>query len=391
MQGTNGNNDTTQSKYSEITGLGIFIGAKPGSIVERHIGSTMGQVVCLSPLQTGILRRFLPNGYVEFLLGDSIVKLEPGYELKVTETIAIRRRPELKAKRMQGMDIAKGNIIILKQIIANIICKDPDTMKKLESLYSVNGEIINVGRVVAIYPEGLVLSSNFLNSSDFNSWIFLGDNDLKEIRVLNTDTPEVQINQETRLEYEYLENILSLDAGMTVTIEKSDIPHKIESIWWTKGNILNRKAFFDGGRLSASILTLSPYKDTLQRETAEIPPPERSYLRLYTEFQNPDGLMFSICGYDEDGVIANYKPPSSTISDKATNSRGRCWVPFSFFDDPSINTDNLKQSTDSSIPQITSSSVDTFVTSPSLPVALGKRTDRPEDSSEPNSPKKVKE
>lgn len=320
--------------------LGILIGARPGAIVERHIGSTLGDVVPLAPHQTGILRRFLPNGFVEFLLGNSVVKLEPGYELRVNETIAVRRRPELKSKRIAEQDISAGAILILQQILGNLICKDEDNTKKLESLYSLNGAVITVGRVMAIYPEGMVLSANLGDSDDLSSWIFLSDDDLKDIRVLSAASSDAHIQSAMNNEYKQLEMLLSLDAGMQVTLrgDTHGTPKTIESLWWNKGSVLGRKAIFDGGRASVSILSLAPYQDTLVRHTSDTPPPDRAYLRLYTEFQNSDGLLFSICGYDAHGVIANFKPPPPA-SGQNSNTRGRCWVPFSFFDAPAGHTD----------------------------------------------------
>jgi len=320
--------------------LGILIGARPGAIVERHIGSTLGDVVPLSPHQTGILRRFLPNGFAEFLLGNSVVKLEPGYELRVNETIAVRRRPELKSKRIAEQDISAGAILILQQILGNLICKDEDNTKKLESLYSLNGAVITAGRVMAIYPEGMVLSANLSDSEDLSSWIFLSDDDLKDIRLLPAASSEAHIQSAMNNEYKQLEMLLSLDAGMQVTLrgDTHGAPKTIESLWWNKGSVLGRKAIFDGGRASVSILSLAPYQDTLLRHTTDAPPPDRSYLRLYTEFQNSDGLLFSICGYDAHGVIANFKPPSPA-SGQNSNTRGRCWVPFSFFDAPTTHSE----------------------------------------------------
>jgi len=364
------NNESTSARTSNNTNndnIGILIGAKPGSVVERHIGSTLGDVVNLSPIQTGILRRFLPNGFAEFLLGNSVVKLEPGYELKVNETIAIRRRAELKSYRIQEQDIKPNAIVILQQILANIICKDQDNVQKLESLYSLNNKIITAGRVMSIYPEGMVLNANFSNNNDYTSWIFLGYHDLKDIRVLDAESTEEQIQEKISSESKYLKNLLSLDAGMKVTIGESTVPKTIESIWWNKGNILGRKAVFDGGRVSVSILSLTPHEGTLNRETVDAPPEDRAYLRLYTEFQNSEGLLFSICGYDEAGVIANFKPPP-VGSGKNSNTRGRCWVPFSFFDDPT------KASSDNVIPP--PQPMDTYVTGSSVPSSntLGKRS-----------------
>lgn len=387
-------NETLASSTNNLpTGniLGILIGAKPGSVVERHIGSSLGDVVHLSPFQTGILRRFLPNGFAEFLLGNSVVKLEPGYELRVNETIAIRRRPELKSYRIKDQDIHPNTIIILQQILANLICKDQDNTQKLESLYSLNDQIITVGRVVAIYPEGMVLTANISNTNDHSSWIFLGYHDLKDIRILESNTTESQIQEAMNKEYKFLERILSLDAGMKATIDDSTTPRTIESIWWNKGNILGRKAIFDGGRISVSILSLKPYEDTLKRETKDSPPEDRAYLRLYTEFQNADGLLFSICGYDENGVIANFKPPP-VGSGKNSNSRGRCWVPFSFFDDPTQQVEPSPTSSDATcVPpaQISPSSVDSFVSAPSNPVSLGKRQ-RTEEEPQGNTEKAPK-
>jgi len=331
--------------------LGILIGARPGAIVERHIGSTLGDVVPLAPHQTGILRRFLPNGFVEFLLGNSVVKLEPGYELRVNETIAVRRRPELKSKRIAEQDISAGAILILQQILGNLICKDEDNTKKLESLYSLNGAVITAGRVMAIYPEGMVLSANLNDSDDLSSWIFLSDDDLKDIRMLPAASSDAHIQSAMNNEYKQLEMLLSLDAGMQVTLrgDSHGTPKTIESLWWNKGSVLGRKAIFDGGRASVSILSLAPYQDTLLRHTSDQPPSDRPYLRLYTEFQNSDGLLFSICGYDAHGVIANFKPPPPA-SGQNSNTRGRCWVPFSFFDAPAGHAEAASSPTPSSRP-----------------------------------------
>ena len=327
------------------SGIGMLIGAKPGSIVERHIGSTLGDVVRLSPLQTGILRRFLSNGFVEFLLGNNVVKLEPGYELRVNETIAIRRRQELNTRVIHGQEVRIKDVVILLQILANLICKDEEYSTKLRNLYTVNNNIIKAGCVMAIYPEGVVLSGNFNTPEDVSSWIFLGDKDLNDIKVLpNNLFNESDITSIIDKEWRRLEKLLSLDAGMKVTFGSNDPnPKIIESIWWNKGNVLGRKAIFDNGRASVSILSLRPHEKTLSRATYDSPPSDRSYLRLYTEFQNPEGLLFSICGYDDHGVIANFKPPppSSGIS---SDSCGRCWVPFSYFDNSQLNENSLPPS-----------------------------------------------
>lgn len=375
----NNNNDNSPSNY----GSGFLIGAKPGSIVERHIGSSLGDVVHLSPLQIGILRRFLPNGYVEFLLGNNVVKLEPGYELKVNETIAIRRRAELTSYRIQDQDVKPRQILILRQILANLICKDQENKQKLESLYTLNNQVITYGRVMSIYPEGMVLNSNLNNPNDISSYIFLGYQDLKDIKVLRSNSTQNQVRIAIDSESKFLFNVLSLDAGMQVILGESSEPKTIESIWWNKVNLLSRKAIFDGGRMSVSILSLTPYKDTLKRTTSDSPPSDRSYLRLYTEFQNSEGLLFSICGYDNNGVIANFKPPPLS-SDKNSNSRGRCWVPFSFFDDPQesyqspSSSNSYPSSLSESCPQIsappptTGNSVNSFSSLPSSST-LGKR------------------
>lgn len=318
--------------YAHAPPIGLLLGAKPGSIVERHIGSTLGDVVRLTPLQTGILRRFLPDGFVEFLLGNSVVKLEPGYELRINETIAVRRRQELASRNIQNQEVHKTKVVILLQVIANLICQDDETTKKLKSLYTVNNEIITAGYVQAVYPEGIVLSANLSCPDDYSSWIFLGDKDLKDIRVLDgTNLDKDTILRLVNDERSRLECLLSLDAGMEVTFGGSDTePKIIESLWWHKSNVLGRKAVFDNGRACVSILALTPYHNTLKRKTYDTPQQDRSFLRLYTEFQHAD-LLFSVCAFDDRGVIANFKPPSPS-SGKSTDSRGRCWVPYIYFD-----------------------------------------------------------
>merc|ERR1712137_29808 len=325
-----GSMNSSNVNNGPVHNIGFLLGAKPGSIVERHIGSTLGDVVRLTPMQTGILRRFLPNGFAEFLLGNNVVKLEPGYELRINETIAVRRRQELVSRTIYNQEIQKNKVIILLHILANLICQD-EYENKIRNMYSVNDEVVTAGYVVGIYPEGVVVSANLTCPEDYSSWIFLGDNDLRDMRVLDSASLDKDsIMQIVNEERNHLEQLLSLDAGMQVTFGNSEDPKTIESLWWDKGNVLGRTAVFDEGRLRVSILSLTPYQNTLNRKTFDSPPSGRSFLRLYTEFQHSD-LIFAICAFDERGVIANFKPPSPT-SGKSTHNRGRCWLPYKFFD-----------------------------------------------------------